>query len=247
MTRGQYGCLVSVSVALLAAGEQPWKDKRISEWSEADARQVLTDSPWAKPVTPKFNRPSGGQRGSRGGMGRIGLGIPGVGIGMGGPRIGGRGGGVGGRGGPWGGTGDGRGRSPEATPPALTVRWESALPVQEAELKSRDANAPSVDEGHYAVAVLGLPTRMVGSDPQDSAGRPKPQAELRRHGKKTIRPSSVRVLSRDDGPLVLFLFPRSREITLADKQVEFRARIGRLELKQTFELGEMKYAGKLEL
>lgn len=86
MRRRQCACLVSVSVALLAAGEQPWKDKQISEWSEADAKQVLTDSPWARPVTPKFNRPSGGQRGSRGGMGGIGLGIPGVGIGMGGPR-----------------------------------------------------------------------------------------------------------------------------------------------------------------
>jgi len=127
------------------------------------------------------------------------------------------------------------------------VRWESALPVQEAELKSRDANAPSVDEGHYAIAVLGLPTRMVGSDPQDSARRPKPQAELKRNGKKAIRPSDVRVLSRDDGPVVLFLFPRSKEITLADEQIEFGARIGPLELKQTFELTEMKYAGKLEL
>lgn len=75
-------------MALLAAGDQPWKDKQIPEWSEADAQQVLTDSPWAKTVQPTIDRSANnGQRRSGGGMGRgggisiggIGIGLPGMG------------------------------------------------------------------------------------------------------------------------------------------------------------------------
>jgi hypothetical protein len=121
------------------------------------------------------------------------------------------------------------------------VRWESALPVQEAQLKVRDTGAPSVDEAHYAIVVLGVPGRMTGD------GRAKPHAELRRSGKKAVRSSEARVLQRDDGSIVVFLFPRSAEITSGDKQVDFDAHIGPLELKQTFELSEMTYAGKLAL
>ena len=141
----------------------------------------------------------------------------------------------------------GSGPGPAGTPPTLTVRWESALPVQEAQLKIRSTNAPAMDEAHYAIVVLGLPSRMANGDPQDSADRLKPQAELKRQGKKTIRSSEARVLPRDDGAVVVFLFPRSQEISLKDAQVEFGAHIGRLRLTQVFELHEMLYAGKLEL
>jgi len=235
--------LVPVSLALLMAGEQPWKDKRIPEWSEDDAKLVLTNSPWAKTVKPALDRPSGGARGSRGG----GINTGGIGIGRGGPRMGGRGGGMDGPAGRTGPPDGGSGPGPAGTPPTLTVRWESALPVQEAQLKIRSTNAPAMDEAHYAIVVLGLPSRMANGDPQDSADRLKPQAELKRQGKKTIRSSEARVLPRDDGAVVVFLFPRSQEISLKDAQVEFGAHIGRLRLTQVFELHEMLYAGKLEL
>jgi hypothetical protein len=129
----------------------------------------------------------------------------------------------------------------------LTVRWESALPVQEAELKAHTVNAPTLDEGHYAIVVLGLPARMASGDPKVSQDRLRPLAELKRDGKKTVRSSDARILSTDDGPIVVFLFPRSQEISLKDSRVEFGAHIGRLELKQDFAPSEMTYAGKLEL
>ena len=239
--------LIPASLTLIAAADQPWKDeKQIAAWSEDDARQVLSDSPWAKTATATFQRQSQGRSGSRGGMGRgggIGLGIPGVGIGMGGPRMGGgRGGGMG-RNGPRGGDpGEGgEGRPAPRTPPALTVRWESALPVQEAVLKLQQTDAPTIDEGHYAVSVAGLPARLA------EAGRGKPQAELKRSGRKAIKSSEARIISRDDGAMVVFLFPRSKEIVAGDKEVEFHARIGPLEVKQSFALDAMKYDGKLEL
>ena len=63
-----------------------------------------------------------------------------------------------------------------------------------------------------------------------------------------IRPrTSVEVLQRDDGPVVLYLFPRSKEITRQDKRIQFDARIGRLQLTQSFYPEDMTYQGKLEL
>jgi len=55
------------------------------------------------------------------------------------------------------------------------------------------------------------------------------------------------VLQRDDGPVIVYLFPRSKEITRQDKRVEFDAKIGRLQLAQSFYVDDMNYQGKLEL
>jgi hypothetical protein len=231
--------LAFVSAALFAA-DQPWKDKPAAEWSESDARQIVSDSPWAKSVVPTMKKQG---EGSPGGMGRSGPRIGGIGIGgiggIGGPQTRGRGGA--GRGVPQ------AGPDTSGTPPTLTVRWESALPIQAAQLKIRDANSPSVDEAYYTIAVLGLPSRIAGRDPQNLANHLKHQAELKRDGKKTIRSSGARVLPRDEGLIVLFLFPRSNEITRDDRRVEFVAQIAAFELTQSFDLSEMTYAGKLEL
>jgi hypothetical protein len=248
--------LLPLSLALLAAGDQTWKDKQIAEWTEDDARQVLTDSPWAKPVTPTMSRSrSEDDRRAGGGMGRgggigiggISLGIPGLGGigragGMGGSR---RGGGYPGGGQP-GNTGDnGAGRGEE--PPVLTLRWESALPVRTAELKVRETGAPTVDESHYAIAVYGVRRTAAVGDSKASEEELKKGAALRRDGKKDLKPSSVVVLQREDGPVIVYLFPRAKELTRQDKRVEFDARVGQLQFTQSFYLDDMTYAGKLEL
>ena len=232
--------VASVSTALFVAADQPWSDKLAAEWSESDARRILSDSPWAKSVVPTMKRPQG-SRGGMGGARNRGIGIGGIGGigGMGGPQIGGRGGA--GRGVPQ------SGPDTVGTPPTLTVRWESALPIQAAQLKIRDVNSPSIDEAYYTVAVLGLPGRVAGLDPQDLENRLKHQAEIKPDGKKAIRSSDARVLPRDEGLIVLFLFPKSKEIARDDKRIEFAAQVGAFEIKQSFDLNEMTYAGKLEL
>ena len=244
-------------MALLAAGDQPWKNKQIAEWNEDDARQVLSDSPWAKTVTPTIDRSAnGGQRRSGGGMGRGGgIGMGGIGIGL--PGMGGMGrrGGMGGGGYPGGGyPGGGRTQGPDdgtgpgyGQPPALTLRGESALPVREAELKTRETGAPTVDESHYAIAVYGVPGRMLNSDSRNPADQLKKQAAIKREGKKDMKPSSVEVLQREDGPVILYLFPRSQEITKQDNRIEFNAHVGRLQFSQTFFVADMVYQSKLEL
>ncbi|MGA2040039.1 MAG: hypothetical protein ABSH42_12250 [Bryobacteraceae bacterium] len=221
--------------AAMAADSQPWKDKQIAEWTVEEARQVLTESPWAKTVTPS---PDGSGRlgQSRAGMGAPGLGIGGIGLGL--P-------GMGRRGGMGRGSND-AGSTDSGQMPALTLRWISALPMSSALLITHEPNAPSVDEDHYAIAVYGVPSGIVHGDPDNLGAELKNRAAIKREGKKDMKPSSVEVLLRDDGPVIIYLFPRTNEITRKDK-VEFDAEIGRLKFAQDFFPDEMIYQGKLEL
>ena len=148
---------------------------------------------------------------------------------------------------PRGGSGGGPRQGSAGTASTLTVRWESALPVQEAQLKIHNADAPSVSEDDYTIAVLGLPSRVVGSDPGVLEGQLKHEGELKREGKKSIRSSDARVLPRDDGVIILFMFPRSNEIAPVDKTIEFKARVGAFDIDQSYELGDMIYTGRLAL
>jgi hypothetical protein len=234
------------SVALLAAADQAWKDKQVPEWTESDAKQLLTDSPWAKSVTPTLEkavenrpgRPEGGVR--RGG----GIGIGGIGIGTGGT---GRRGSAGGSGNPSGVSDSRSGTNEGQTAPTLTLRWESALPIREAELKARDISAPSLDEDFYAIAVYGIPSRMVNDDSKQLADQLKNQGAIKRYGKKDLKPSRVEILLREDGPVIVYLFPRTAEITWRDHRIEFAAQVGRLKFTQPFDADDMMFHGKLEL
>jgi hypothetical protein len=232
-------------IVLLASGAaatvqaQVWKDKRIDEWSPEEARQVLTDSPWAKTVTPVANEP-GKLAHTRVGMGPDGIALGGANLGL--PGMGRRGG------------MSGAGRMPDdaASPdsgplPTLTLRWISALPMSSAQLIARELNAPAADEDHYAIAVYGLPSGLLRGDPDTLGAGLKNHAAIKRDGTKDMTPSSVEVLLRDDGPLVVYFFPRSTEITRKDGKVEFDAAIGRLKFAQSFVPGDMVYRGKLEL
>ncbi len=246
-------CLLPISAALLMAGDRTWKDKPIAEWNDADARQVLADSPWVKTATPTLGKPAGnGQRRSGGGLGRGGgINLGGIQIGL--PGIGGVGqrggrGGSGGGGYPRGGDPrDSSGGADSSEPPALTLRWDSALPVRSAELIVHDDNAPILDEGSYAITVYGVPSRMADAGSRTLVDELKKQAAIKREGKKDLKPSSVKVLQKEAGPVIVFLFPRSTEITRGDKRIEFDAQIGRLEIAQSFYVDEMIYQGKLEL
>jgi hypothetical protein len=264
MTKAQLVLTILAAGAVSVLGEDKptqvdaWK-KPVPEWTVDDAHQVMTDSPWVKTTRPTMEgsgqapRRNGGRGGRRGG----GIGIGGGGIGIGIPGIGGRGGGGypgGGGGGYPGGSRTGGnnpsgddGRSEPVTPPKLTLRWESALPVREAELRARDVDAPTVDENHYAIAVIGVPRSMIKSDTRAMEADLKKQAVLKRDDKKDFKPSSVEILQRDDGPVIVFFFSRSTEITASDRRVEFDAQIGRLKFAEPFYLEDMVYEGKLAL
>lgn len=118
------------------------------------------------------------------------------------------------------------------------------MPVRAAELRSRDVDAPAVDEDHYAIAVLGVPRNMLKADTRAMESELKKQAVLKRDGKKDFKPSGVEILQRDDGPVIVFLFSKSTEISASDRSVEFDAQIGRLKFSNTFYTEDMVYDGK---
>lgn len=219
MTYKSRGALFVLSALALMAADGAWKNKQFPEWTEDDAKDLLKDSPWVKTVAATLVKPSGKDLQVNSTIGRR----------------------------------RHRERSDTtapatAKPPTLTLRWESALPVREAELKARDVTAPTLDdEDHYAIAVYGIPRGILKDDSKAMADDLKRQAVLKREGKKDTKPSSVEILLRDDGPVVLYLFPKSAEFDWRDHKIEFAAQMPSLKFMQAFSFDDMTFHGKLEL
>ena len=222
-----------VAVCLLLPAEDPtWKSKPVRQWDQEDAKQVLADSPWAKSVTPQWvrdlspdeRRNSGDLEADQG----KGVGLDGL-IGIFDPA-----------------------RAEEASahahakpdPGAFLIRWESA-PVRTAEQRLPDPDAPALEsDDFFAIAIYNVPT----PKRWHMEGELKGIAFLKRAGRKDLKPSRV-VIHRQSGDLatVVYLFPRSVEITKKDGAVTFQAQIGRLVFTRIFDTYEMQINDQLEL
>jgi hypothetical protein len=234
--RGKLFWLIALSAALAMAADVVWRAKEINQWNEEDARQVLTDSPWAKTTIGIISRlQTEDARRDGGNMGQDhGVGFDGV---------------------------DAKGSKPtvidalrgavdlrrSSQPIKLTVRWESALPIRAAEIKAGVVEPPTLEGDGYRIAVYGVPGGYYKKDPKSLGNPLKKEAALKRAGKKDVKPSSVEVFQREDGLVVVYLFPLSAEITRKDGLVEFVARIGRVGVVQQFNVKEMQFQGNLEL
>ncbi len=230
--------LLPVPAVLLMAGDASWKDKPTQAWTFEDARQVLADSPWARLTIGAISRlETEDERRSGGDMGQEhGVGFDGV---------------------------DGQktakqtaanfftahpgAKSPPRQDVRLMLRWESALPVRAAELKTGFIEPPvSASEG-YNLAVYGVPGSYFNGDPLKLGAPLKSAARLKREGKPDVKPSRVEVFQREDGIVVVYVFPPSAEISPQDGLIEFDAHIGRLGFVQIFDTSQMLFRGKLEL
>jgi len=129
----------------------------------------------------------------------------------------------------------------------LKLRWETALPVRLAELKSHELELPTLEGDGYRIAVYGVPGGVFKGDPKQLGEPLKKDAVLRRDGKKDVKPISAEVFQREDGLAIVYLFPLSAEITKKDLRIEFEARIGRVIVVQAFDLADMEFQGKIEL
>jgi hypothetical protein len=224
------GCVVVSPV--LAADEASWKNKLMERWTEEDAKQVLTDSPWVKKTQLQIVRDlSPDERRASGNMeADIGKGVGLAGIGILGPT-----------------------RQVEAIarahekpdPGKVMVRWESARPVHAAEVKLGDMQAPAIGGEYYGIVVNDVPTPNRWNIERELRGI----AALKRYQEKDLKPSRVVIVRKDDAELanVIYLFPRSVEITKKDPYVGFWAQIGRLVVWQVFSPQEMQIQGQLEL
>jgi hypothetical protein len=221
--------MLAAGVALLFAADPVWKTKPASQWNEDDAKQVLAGSPWVKravvALLPELTAQQRKEGGATGG---------GKGVGL-----------------------DGLGATPDPVAPrssqpkqtfSLNIRWESAFPVRTAELKAHDFESPDWDGEAYVLAVYDVPDLKVGANQKAEAALLKQVAFLKREGKKDLKPSSVELMQEPNGlAIVVYVFPRTPEISLEDERVEFVAQINRLSLAQYFFPAEMELQGKLEL
>jgi hypothetical protein len=233
-------CL-TVAAACLMAADPVWKTKPSAQWTEEDAKQILAKSPWTKETRAVITRRltedqlrEGGQMGQPTGVGYEGVDPKGSGATVS-PNV-------------FTGPG-GDDRSPRSLPQPITLklRWESALPVRLAELKSHEVEPPTLDGDGYRIAVYGVPGANFKGDPKQLGEPLKNLAALKREGKKDVRPVSVEVFQGENGLVVVYRFPLSAEITKKDQQIQFAAQIGRIVVAQTFDLSEMEFMGKLEL
>jgi hypothetical protein len=234
----QTAVLACMAAAFLAAADPPWKSKPPAQWSEDDARVVLTASPWAREIKAGVARRlsedelrEGGQMGQPRGVGYDGVDPKGSGPKLG-PNI----------------LTGGNTASVRSTVQAinLRLRWESALPVRLAELKAREMEPPSSEGDGYRIAIYGIPGDGLKGDPK-KLGDPLKNEAVLRSGRKTVKPLRVEVFQRGDGWVVVYLFPLSVEITEKDVRAELEARIGRIVVNQSFVLADMVFQGKLEL
>lgn len=228
MYRISLSSLILFSAATLLAADAPWKTKPISQWNEADAKQVLINSPWVKRVTPAVmpqqNEALKRQAGQMGGGTGVGLDAFKL------PTF----------------FGGGSGGKEQVRPGALTLRWESALPVRSAELKAGGPGAPVVGEDSFAVAVYGLPSSSIDGNLKLISQNLQRLAGIKHTGKKELKPSHVDIIQESDGVVLIYVFPRSSEVT-AEEILEFNAQIGRYYVEQPFATSEMQFQGKLEL
>ena len=226
---------------LLAAADPVWKSKLAAQWTEEDAKQVLTQSPWAKKITATITRRltedqlrEAGQMGQPRGVGNEGVDAKGSG-----PKVS-----------PnvfTGSGGEDRSSRSLPQPITLTLRWESALPIRMAEFTSREIEPPTLEGDGYRIAVYGIPNAGIKGSPEQLGEPLRNLAALKREGKKDVRPIRVEVFQREEDIVVVYLFPLSSEITKKDGWIQFAAQIGRIVLSQNFDLTEMEFMGKLEL
>jgi hypothetical protein len=233
-------CLAVAAGHLVAAGPV-WTSKPAAEWTEEEARQILAASPWAKETRAVITRRltedqlrEAGQMGQPRGIGNEGVDPKGSG-----PKVS-----------PNVFTGPGGDdRSARSLPQSITLklRWESALPVRLAELKSHEVEPPTLEGDGYRIAVYGVPGADFKGEPKQLGEPLKKLAALKREGEKDVRPVSVEVFPRGNGLVVVYLFPLSAEISRKNGRIQFEAQIGRIVFAQDFDLSEMEFMGKLEL
>jgi len=226
-------CLLSILPLLLIAADPPWQNKPVAQWTPDDAKQLLTDSPWVKQLTPQ-NIPdlSPDQRREGGNMeASPGHGVGLAGLGILGPR-----------------------RQAEAiarahykpTPDAVMIRWESAMTVRAAEPKAGETGPPTIDDDHYAIVIYDILTPKRWNLDSELKGI----AYLKFDNGKSIKPSHVEILRDPDDEkkaTLVYLFPRKVEISKKEGRLEFVAQVGRLFVSQFFYTFQMQYQGELEL
>jgi hypothetical protein len=242
-------CMSLIVGGLCFAAALPWR-KSSDQWTDEDAKRILSNSPWAQPAAATFPDPRRNE-----GPESV-YSLPGAAeAGLAGSR--------GASDGKWDG-GVGRNTGGGLLPTlSVVVRWDSALPVRQAMQKLKMPEAEDVPKS-YILTVEGLvpagqyshaaqlETKSSSDGSKDSTVDSEHVLEgLMAHSKLLVRghsPITCENAKIDSvtGAVHLF-FPRSVEIKRSDKEVAFSTRFGSLQVEKRFRLSDLAYNGKLEL
>lgn len=224
-------CLPVCAAALLAAATAFWDAKPFASWSNAEVKQMMSNSPWAHEV-PIPDPSQGWQSGATIGGGKGGRGAVSI---------------------PAGGVGSSKLK--------VTVFWESALPGRQALVRfkfgadgvdSREARSYlEADEGNYIIVVTGLPAVLIKQDKVRDLDRLRDglaaKTSLTVKGHPAERPTKADMVQDGKALGMYFEFPRTMGIAATDKEVEFSTKVDDVEIKTSFHPAEMVFGGKLEL
>ena len=130
----------------------------------------------------------------------------------------------------------GGGSAPSMT---VTVRWLSAMPVQQAMAKKLHRPAPPAEPAPaYFIGVFGLPARMSGAR-DDFKQMLQKATTLKIKGREPVNPESIEVGPAEGGTAAIFRFSNQEPISADDKEVEFLSRVGQIEIKTKFKTKDM--------
>lgn len=264
--RGSVLLIPACAVVLAAGTSNPVWQKSFNDWTDKDALQIMTDSPWAKQMPlPAAGRPGiaviepgangappptaqlGNSSNTTAGTNMTVAGNPGsqgpaepAGLHNTMPQ----------------------GQTPSAVTPTapapevnrpITILWASATPVRLAVLKLNSGpNTPAPGEvervskprDNYVIAVMGLAPPDRDTDTNSLAGK----ALLVVKGKPAAVAASCTYRKIGNSDVYFFRFPRTGlPIGSGDHQVEFKLTFGQAEIKHRFELKGMEYQGQLAL
>jgi hypothetical protein len=204
------------------APKEFWNEKKPEDWTDDERKELLTKSPWAKEPSTTYNAGPGMANGRTASTrGRRTVGTPG---GTSGP-------------------------APDPGKLRSVVRWESALPIREANHnESKDDPA-----ANYILNVVGdLPMFGLASDDEtedEYAHRMENLKQFTKLEKKgdPIYLTDIRYKGKRGTEGALLYFVRNDLITLSDHTVTFVTKLGPIDVKVKFPLHDMIYQGKLEL
>ncbi len=226
----------------LFAGADFWEQKPFAEWSQEEVVHLLVDSPWGKTDSEMMDFREAEEAGP---VTWKDLGIEGRGgntpaIKDGSP--------VGGIGAP---------KSKNKIVADINVRWSSALPVRQAaaltkfgkdDLKLPEARRLLEQQSEfYVLEISGVPPAIAARGTESLEANLYRNAFLRTASGRTFTPDSVYVTARGASLDISIRYAKTNPITLADKQLVFKAEYGLLKIERRFKLKDMVYQGRLEL
>ena len=136
----------------------------------------------------------------------------------------------------------------------LVVSWQSALPMKQANVRSKMKGPGAVPEDakpylaaadeKYVILIEGMPQNIARQALADQA---KVKKSVLKAGKREIPVSGIQMRQAGRNLDIVLVFDKTDAIKVEDNEVELDAKLGLYEFKKKFKLKDMVLNGKLEL